>query len=128
MIGRTTLVIVHHLSIIHKTDLVDVIQQGSAFETGTHDELFSKGENGVYAKLIKMQKIAHETAMNNNRKSSVMPLTLRFVLDGGMPSYLLAKDLILQIIGEISVAGATYKSMEFVGNRSKFNYGRTNEH
>ncbi|KAI5386250.1 hypothetical protein KIW84_072699 [Lathyrus oleraceus] len=57
-----------------------------------------------------------------------MPPTLRFVLDGGMPSYSLEKDLILQIIGEILVAGATYKSMEFVGNRRKFNYGRKNEY
>ncbi|KAI4303953.1 hypothetical protein MLD38_039529 [Melastoma candidum] len=45
-----------------------------------------------------------------------VPPTLRFVLDGEMPNHLLAKDLILQIIGEISVAGATYKSMEFVGS------------
>ncbi|WOL02426.1 3-isopropylmalate dehydratase large subunit, chloroplastic [Canna indica] len=45
-----------------------------------------------------------------------VPPTLRFVLDGEMPDYLLAKDLILQIIGEITVAGATYKSMEFVGS------------
>ncbi|OWM82192.1 hypothetical protein CDL15_Pgr001766 [Punica granatum] len=45
-----------------------------------------------------------------------VPPTLRFVLDGEMPDYLLAKDLILQIIGEISVAGATYKAMEFVGS------------
>ncbi|XP_044498211.1 3-isopropylmalate dehydratase large subunit, chloroplastic-like isoform X2 [Mangifera indica] len=44
-----------------------------------------------------------------------VPPTLRFVLDGEMPDYLLAKDLILQIIGEISLAGATYKSMEFMG-------------
>ncbi|OMP03153.1 Aconitase/3-isopropylmalate dehydratase large subunit, alpha/beta/alpha, partial [Corchorus capsularis] len=44
-----------------------------------------------------------------------VPPSLRFVLDGEMPDYLLAKDLILQIIGEISVAGATYKSMEFMG-------------
>jgi len=43
------------------------------------------------------------------------PPTMRFVLDGEMPPYLLAKDLILQIIGEISVAGATYRSMEFTG-------------
>ncbi|PIA40016.1 hypothetical protein AQUCO_02500024v1 [Aquilegia coerulea] len=45
-----------------------------------------------------------------------VPPTLRFVMDGEMPNYLLAKDLILQIIGEISVAGATYRSMEFVGS------------
>ncbi|KAJ4732086.1 3-isopropylmalate dehydratase large subunit [Rhynchospora pubera] len=45
-----------------------------------------------------------------------VPPTMRFVLDGEMPHYLLAKDLILQIIGEITVAGATYKSMEFVGS------------
>ncbi|KAG9447696.1 hypothetical protein H6P81_013824 [Aristolochia fimbriata] len=45
-----------------------------------------------------------------------VPPTLRFIMDGEMPSYLLAKDLILQIIGEISVAGATYRSMEFVGS------------
>ncbi|XP_061338234.1 3-isopropylmalate dehydratase large subunit, chloroplastic-like isoform X1 [Gastrolobium bilobum] len=45
-----------------------------------------------------------------------VPPTLRFVMDGEMPNYLLAKDLILQIIGEISMAGATYKSMEFVGS------------
>ncbi|KAL9401311.1 hypothetical protein Peur_005160 [Populus x canadensis] len=44
-----------------------------------------------------------------------VPPTLKFVMDGEMPDYLLAKDLILQIIGEISVAGATYKSMEFGG-------------
>jgi 3-isopropylmalate/(R)-2-methylmalate dehydratase large subunit len=32
-----------------------------------------------------------------------------------MPPYLLAKDLILQIIGKITVAGGTYKAMEFTG-------------
>ena len=70
MIGRTTLVIAHRLSTIRKADLVAVLQQGSVFEIGTHDELLAKGENGVYAKLIKMQEAAHETAMNNARKSS----------------------------------------------------------
>ncbi|CAI0469179.1 unnamed protein product [Linum tenue] len=70
MIGRTTLVIAHRLSTIRKADLVAVLQQGSVTEIGTHDELFAKGENGVYAKLIRMQEAAHETAMNNARKSS----------------------------------------------------------
>lgn len=40
---------------------------------------------------------------------------MRFILDGEMPAYLLAKDIILHIIGEISVAGATYRAMEFSG-------------
>lgn len=34
-----------------------------------------------------------------------VPPSIRFVLDGEMPPYLLAKDIILQIIGEITVAG-----------------------
>jgi 3-isopropylmalate/(R)-2-methylmalate dehydratase large subunit len=44
-----------------------------------------------------------------------VPATMRFILDGEMPPYLLAKDLILQIIGDISVSGATYRTMEFTG-------------
>jgi 3-isopropylmalate/(R)-2-methylmalate dehydratase large subunit len=44
-----------------------------------------------------------------------VPATMRFILEGEMPDYLLAKDLILQIIGDISVAGATYRTMEFTG-------------
>eukprot|EP00475_Leptophrys_vorax_P033694 TRINITY_DN5338_c0_g1_i1.p1 TRINITY_DN5338_c0_g1~~TRINITY_DN5338_c0_g1_i1.p1 ORF type:complete len:519 (-),score=9.54 TRINITY_DN5338_c0_g1_i1:208-1764(-) len=44
-----------------------------------------------------------------------VPATLRFVLDGEMPPYLMAKDLILQIIGEIGVAGGTYRALEFSG-------------
>lgn len=34
-----------------------------------------------------------------------VPPTMRFALDGEMPPWLLAKDLILHIIGEISVSG-----------------------
>ncbi|KAM0985573.1 hypothetical protein PS2_012609 [Malus domestica] len=45
-----------------------------------------------------------------------VPPTLRFVMDGEIPDYLLAKDLILQIIVEISVSGGTYNAMEFVGS------------
>lgn len=53
--------------------------------------------------------------MGTGRLLVKVPPTMRFRMDGEMPSYLLAKDLILHIIGEISVAGGTYKAMEFCG-------------
>ena len=45
-----------------------------------------------------------------------VPQTLRFVLEGELPSYLSAKDLILHMIGDIGVDGATYCAMEFTGS------------
>lgn len=45
-----------------------------------------------------------------------VPETMRFVFDGDkLPPYLMAKDIILQIIGDIGVDGATYRTMEFAG-------------
>src|SRR5699024_5490506 len=46
-----------------------------------------------------------------------VPETMRFIFEGDkMPPYLMAKDIILQIIGDIGVDGATYRTMEFSGN------------
>ncbi|MGE5497357.1 MAG: 3-isopropylmalate dehydratase large subunit [Syntrophothermus sp.] len=44
-----------------------------------------------------------------------VPESMKFTLDGVMPPYLTAKDLILQILGDISTDGATYCAMEFDG-------------
>ena len=44
------------------------------------------------------------------------PPTMRFVFHGKMPPYLMAKDLILAVIGDIGVDGATYRAMEFDGD------------
>ncbi len=45
----------------------------------------------------------------------MVPETMKFTFHGQMPPYLMAKDLILTIIGEIGVDGATYRAMEFDG-------------
>jgi len=45
-----------------------------------------------------------------------VPETMRFVFEGPLPPYLMAKDLILHVIGDIGVDGATYRAMEFAGD------------
>jgi 3-isopropylmalate/(R)-2-methylmalate dehydratase large subunit len=45
-----------------------------------------------------------------------VPPTMKFAFRGEIPSYLTAKDLILAVIGEIGVDGATYRSMYFAGD------------
>ncbi|MAE60013.1 MAG: 3-isopropylmalate dehydratase, partial [Planctomycetaceae bacterium] len=45
-----------------------------------------------------------------------VPPTMKFTFRGEIPPYLTAKDLILAVIGQISVSGATYRSMYFTGD------------
>src|SRR6202041_1683712 len=45
-----------------------------------------------------------------------VPTTMRFVFHGQLPPYLMAKDLILAVIGDIGCDGATYRAMEFDGD------------
>lgn len=51
--NRTTLVIAHRLSTVHKAHQIAVLDQGSVMEVGTHEELLQKG--GYYARLYAMQ-------------------------------------------------------------------------
>jgi len=44
-----------------------------------------------------------------------IPETLYFKLNGKLPDYVMAKDFILKIIGDIGTDGATYNTMQFGG-------------
>jgi len=44
-----------------------------------------------------------------------VPETIKITLENYLPKGVYAKDIILDIIGQISASGATYKSMEFYG-------------
>ncbi len=67
--------------------------------------LFSTGVGNTDAALI----------MGTGKIWVKVPETMRFVFEGKLPPYLMAKDLILAVIGDIGCDGATYRAMEFDG-------------
>ncbi len=44
-----------------------------------------------------------------------VPESLKFTFDGQLPAYITAKDLILQVLGDITTDGGTYCALEFDG-------------
>lgn len=45
-----------------------------------------------------------------------VPETMRFTFNGPVPDYVMGKDIILRVIGDIGFDGATYKCMQFDGD------------
>ncbi|MFQ5815649.1 MAG: 3-isopropylmalate dehydratase large subunit [Candidatus Hydrothermarchaeaceae archaeon] len=56
------------------------------------------------------------SAMALGRLWFKVPETQKFVVSGDLEKYVMGKDVILHIIGDIGVDGALYKSMEFHGS------------
>ncbi|CAI0380114.1 unnamed protein product [Linum tenue] len=58
--GRTTIIIAHRLSTIRTANLIVVFHEGKVVESGTHEELMSKSDDGEYSKMVKLQQAAAE--------------------------------------------------------------------
>lgn len=81
---------------------------------GTDSHTCSHGAFGEFATGIGNTDAAF--VMGTGKLLIKVPASMKFELNGSMPPYLMAKDLILQIIGDIGVDGATYRAMEFTGD------------
>jgi len=80
---------------------------------GTDSHTCTAGAFGQFATGVGNTDAAF--TMGTGKTWLKVPPTMKFVFHGQIPPYLTAKDLILAVIGEISVSGATYKSMYFTG-------------
>ncbi|QDU72596.1 3-isopropylmalate dehydratase large subunit [Mucisphaera calidilacus] len=81
---------------------------------GTDSHTCTAGAFGQFATGVGNTDAAF--VMGTGRTWLKVPPTMKFVFHGEIPPYLTAKDLILAVIGQISVSGATYKSMYFTGD------------
>ncbi|MCC7204507.1 MAG: 3-isopropylmalate dehydratase large subunit [Phycisphaeraceae bacterium] len=80
---------------------------------GTDSHTCTAGAFGQFATGVGNTDAAF--TLGTGRTWLKVPPTMKFTFRGQIPPYLTAKDLILAVIGEISVSGATYKTMYFAG-------------
>jgi 3-isopropylmalate/(R)-2-methylmalate dehydratase large subunit len=80
---------------------------------GTDSHTCTSGAFGMFATGVGNTDAAF--ILGTGKVWEKIPESMKFTFDGKMPAYLTAKDLILQILGDISTDGATYCAMEFDG-------------
>src|SRR5918912_2046899 len=75
------------------------------------------GAIGAFAAGLGHTDIAY--VLMNGQIWFKVPETLLFKVEGNKPDYIMAKDIILKIIGDIGTDGANYKAMQFSGDTIK---------
>ncbi|MFZ2070603.1 MAG: 3-isopropylmalate dehydratase large subunit [Halobacteriota archaeon] len=80
---------------------------------GADSHTCSYGALGVFATGVGSTEAA--AAMATGRLWFKVPVTQKFVIDGELKRYVMGKDIILHIIGDLGVSGSLYKSQEFYG-------------
>jgi len=80
---------------------------------GTDSHTCTHGALGAFATGVGNTDAAF--VMGTGKLLVKVPATIHFVLNGRKPDYIMGKDIILRIIGDLGVEGATYCAMEFGG-------------
>lgn len=69
--GRTAIMIAHRLSTVREATKIAVLHHGELREIGTHDDLLK--QNGLYAKLVKLQFESNTGAAREDRGTAPVP-------------------------------------------------------
>ena len=80
---------------------------------GADSHTCSYGALGAFSTGVGSTEAA--AAMATGRLWFKVPETQKFVINGKLKRYVMGKDIILHIIGEIGVSGSLYKAQEFYG-------------
>jgi 3-isopropylmalate/(R)-2-methylmalate dehydratase large subunit len=80
---------------------------------GTDSHTCTAGAFGLFATGIGNTDAAY--ILGTGKLWVKVPQTMRFIVEETLPDYVMAKDVILRIIGDIGFDGATYRAMEFSG-------------
>jgi 3-isopropylmalate/(R)-2-methylmalate dehydratase large subunit len=81
---------------------------------GTDSHTCTSGAFGLFATGVGNTDAAF--IMGTGKIWEKVPESIKFTFDGEMPPYLSAKDLILQVLGDITTNGGTYRALEFNGS------------
>jgi 3-isopropylmalate/(R)-2-methylmalate dehydratase large subunit len=81
---------------------------------GADSHTCSYGALGAFSTGVGSTEAA--AAMATGRLWFKVPETQKFVITGTLQRYVMGKDVILHIIGDISVSGSLYKAQEFYGS------------
>jgi 3-isopropylmalate/(R)-2-methylmalate dehydratase large subunit len=80
---------------------------------GTDSHTCTAGAFGLFSTGIGNTDAAY--IMGTGKLWLKVPHTMKIILEDELPPYVMAKDFILQIIGDLGEDGATYRSLEFDG-------------
>ena len=80
---------------------------------GTDSHTCTSGAFGMFATGVGNTDAAF--ILGTGKIWEKVPESMKFIFEGELPPYLMAKDLILRILGDITTDGATYRAMEFDG-------------
>jgi len=81
---------------------------------GADSHTCTYGALGVFSTGVGSTDLAYTMATGETWLKT--PESMKFIFNGKLPKWVSSKDIILQVIGDVTVDGALYRAMEFAGD------------